>query len=214
MSEVLKISEEQNLNIYQHFIDSEKGLDKLNELSYNGDRLAQQILSDYLYPIVRNHIKYSSYRLREEVVDEISQEALLKIVYSRLINYDGSAFLAKVKTIANRSIIDNYRKTNRHNQGRICYLDMVSSGEEQSFKSNVCPYIPDFQVVHTEIGPITFECLKMAFKQLNPIQKKIYRYRFYFGYTVPEISSKIEMPLGTVKSHLSRIKSKLINYID
>lgn len=57
--------------------------------------------------------------------------------------------------------------------------------------------------------------MEQAFEKLNPNQKTLILLRFYYGYSIPEISEIIEKPEGTVKSQLHRtlqfLKKKLEN---
>ena len=56
-------------------------------------------------------------------------------------------------------------------------------------------------------------CLKPAFEDLTEDQKKTLTLHFYEGYTLNEISERLQQPLGNVQHHFYRGIDRLRKYV-
>lgn len=128
--------------------------------------------------------------------DDLAQEAMLK-AYLSFSKYEGRArFSTWLFRIAYNCYFDNYR----HNFG--------SGGTPvESVQNNVpdgreCDYKFEYQQLY------------MAIANLSPMEKSVTLLFYMEEKSIKEIGAIMDMPAGTVKSHLSRARRHLKDYLE
>lgn len=123
------------------------------------------------------------------LADDLAQDACLK-AFERIATFRGGSFPAWLKTIAARMFIRRWR-----NESRIAWA----------------PELPD--EVADEIAPIAVasDCIDLdkALQVLSETEKVCVSLCVGIGMTHEEAAAELNMPLGTVKSHVHRGLVKL-----
>lgn len=121
------------------------------------------------------------------IAEELAQEALLRL-WQRADRYDPArgSLTTWLYRIARNLHIDRVRREPR-------WLDVQLEAEEGVFDEDV----------------VEHEQLRQRIEQLSAVQARLIRMCYFESKTHQEISEELDMPLGTVKSHLRRAFQKL-----
>lgn len=139
-----------------------------------------------------------------EDVKDMAQEVFLK-VYRNLDRFDGkSAFSTWIYRIAVNTCIDEIRKR----KGKQTYsLDAELEDEDGNYKKQFADEgaTPETEMLQKELrGEVL-----AALETLSPEHKAAVILRDIRGYSYEEIAEMIQLPLGTVKSRISRGRAQL-----
>lgn len=128
-------------------------------------------------------------------LEDIVQDAVVKILSKKdLFDPTKSAFNTWCVKVGYNACIDNIRRRQVNNRG-IEYLKTLSSGYS------------------VEITPDTIGLTHLV-NQLEEPEKAVIKLAYYKGYTHQEISEHMQIPLGTVKTRMTRAISKLRKYFE
>ncbi|MDA7977567.1 MAG: sigma-70 family RNA polymerase sigma factor [Pirellulales bacterium] len=104
-----------------------------------------------------------------------------------------------IATIARRRLIDRRRRQARRPAPDPLPVEFV--GEESS---------PDWRLETSEEAGVAQE----AFNQLRPEQQEVLKLSIYDGWSHQQIADRLEMPLGTVKTHVRRGLARVRELLD
>jgi len=151
----------------------------------------------YLYNTHRSYVHtLCKYRLIEtHLSDECTNDIFLKVLKTcHTFRFEGS-FRSWIRMVTINTIKDYNRKVKR----LIIYVDDLIDASADIIKDNM--YIDyDDKIIYTLID-------------LLPKKQKNVMYFHISGYSHKEISEKMNIHIGTVKSQFSRAKKKLLMYI-
>lgn len=126
------------------------------------------------------------------VADDLAQDTFL-IAYQKLNTYQGSGdFGAWLCSIAYRCFLQYYRKQRRQRE------------VQQQLANNVM-----VESDYYESMTAAQRDLEQAFQQLSEAEAAAITLCHSYGYSHSEIAAILELPLGTIKSHITRGKEKL-----
>jgi len=143
--------------------------------------LIYQNYSSILLNVILRVVKY------EDVSKDVLQEALLKI-WRNSDNFDphkGSLFTWLVRISRNAAIDKTRSRDFKHRQKSEQALDLVFVSDKYGNESEIESYAVR-QLIH----------------QLPENQRNLISMSFFEGYSHPEISERLSMPLGTVKTRI------------
>jgi RNA polymerase sigma-70 factor (ECF subfamily) len=131
---------------------------------------------------------------------DVAQETFIK-VYTHRKNIDPEKNIKTwIFTIATNTAYDFLRSKKRKNE--------ISLDEGSETISGLKAYYPEEGVVSD---------VEKAMEQINPEYKKVLLLFYQQGFQYQEIAEMLEMPINTVKTHISRgkedLKEKLKNYL-
>lgn len=153
--------------------------------------------NDAFSSLVRMHqAKIRSYLLRlcrnYDLADDIAQETFLT-AFHKLNSYKGEGnFSGWLFRIAHNCFLQHLRKTKRRTEITDQY------GSQQELQNE------QYESISTEQMD-----LEQAIAQLNPDETATITLCHSYGFSHREVSDILDMPLGSVKSNISRGKSKL-----
>jgi len=153
---------------------------------------------------VLNYINWKINNIEDS--EEIANDVFIK-VNNNLNNYDAnkSAFGTWLRTITNNSIIDYYRKNAKESKVQKV-SDFVNADGDETFQ-----FIADrqseagYQLENDELS----QKLLKAFRSLKPKYRKIALLYFMKDKQYNEIAEICQIPMGTVKGHIFRIREML-----
>ena len=161
----------------------------------DGDKASLRLIFDHygnvLYNIILRVVKH------EALAQDVLQEALLK-VWKNAHTYNrekGSLFTWLTRISRNAAIDKTRTKDFRQTETSNAAVDIVSISETKA---------SDNQIEQMY--------LKQVLEQLPVVQKQLIDMAYFQGYTQKEISDKLEMPLGTVKTRI-RLATKHLRSI-
>lgn len=140
----------------------------------------------------RYALQLTKYKIEAE---DLYQETILKAYTKRDLFQEGTNFKAWILKIMYHAFINNYRKIRRQNIVEAPIEDLSFCLNTESFESSAEE--------------------KIHFKDINNLINELdYSYRqpllmFSNGYLYKEISMKLNLPLGTVKSRINFARKKL-----
>lgn len=144
--------------------------------------------------------------------EDLAQEVFLK-AYKNLKNFrNDSKFSTWIYRIAYNTCIDNYRKKRL----KLLPLNKIIDEEQQEISIPSPDPLPEEQVISNEKYSLIKECIA----QLKPRYKSVIILRDIHNYSYREIAEILDIPIGTVKSDISRarallrkaLKSRLMEY--
>lgn len=166
----------------------------------NAFSLLQNKYQKIIASLIRRMIK------NEDDVEDLTQETFIK-AYNALTSYQyGYSFSSWIYKIASNTCIDFLRKK-RYNT--ISLNQQYDSNEEQEMEIPDIDSIPDMAVLSEERKNVIIE----AIENLPDNYKMIIKLRHEEELDYNEISSKLNIPLGTVKAHLFRARKILYNHL-
>ncbi len=170
------------------------------EKARNGDVSAfEKLVSLYAKKIYNYCYRMTDSR---EDAEDLAQEVFIK-VYQNLKSFKGdSKFSTWIYRIAYNTCVDRYRKNRK--------LDTVSLNygkDEDSVKIELVSNdpLPEEEVIKKE----RYRKLQACIAGLKPEYKTVIILRDIQNYTYAEIAEILQVPLGTVKSHISRARAAL-----
>ncbi len=172
----------------------------LIERAQNGDVSAfEELVSLYAKKIYNYCYRMTDSR---EDAEDLAQEVFIK-VYRNLKSFKGdSRFSTWIYRIAYNTCVDRYRKGRK--------LDTVSLNpgkNEDSVEIELVSSdpLPEEEVIKRE----RYRKLQACIAGLKPEYKTVIILRDIQNYSYEEIAEILQVPLGTVKSHISRARAAL-----
>ena len=152
-----------------------------------GDRDAFDLLIGPYVKALGGYIAYRAKNLSD--ANDILQETMLS-VWRGIGSYKGeSSFKTWAFTIARRRLADFYRKSENN-------LPLMELGE----------ILPAEDAIESSLTRMD---VKSALKKLSDTENELVYLVFHAGLRFAEISEALGIPVGTVKSRMSKIKTKL-----
>ena len=178
---------------------------RLNDISlatqvavFHNRRAFDQLVREYQSPVRRFFL--SQTMGNEALSDDLAQDTFLK-AYTHIAQYRGtSSFLTWLTRIAYNVWYDYTRKMKNEKSEEI---------NENVVTTNVEAAHSSFQIPNSSLR----QDLYTALKQLKDEERTCITLQLIDGYDIAEIARITQMKEGTVKSHLSRGKEKLANYL-
>lgn len=126
--------------------------------------------------------------------DDLAQETFIK-AWSNISSFKGlAAFSTWLYSIAYRVLCDHYRSRKE--------IEILDTAQADLFYRDEQPDLADDYDLY------------VALKQLKPDERTCILLFYREDLTVAKISAITGMPSGTVKSHLSRAKTKMANFLN
>ena len=167
--------------------------DLIIKISEERDEIAFSEIFDFIAPKINAY--YIQNNLSVEQAEELTQEVMSTIwLKSKLFDPEKSKFITWSFTIARNKKIDFYRKNQKN----------VANEED----------IRDFLYNENKLDDYEIEStIKDITKDLDENQKKLIKMSFFEQKSHKNISRELEIPLGTVKSRIRAILSKMQKHI-
>ena len=155
------------------------------------DKSAFNDIFDYFAPRVIGYLVGSG--SQKEIAEEIAQE-VLSMVWQKAskFNYKKGNVNTWVFTIARNKRIDRIRKNENPSYNTLDLIDALYS--KNNIQNN------DFE-----------EEIRVLQNKLNKNEKKLIKMNFFEGKSHKIISKDLEIPLGTIKSRIRKILTKIRN---
>ena len=155
------------------------------------DKSAFNDIFDYFAPRVIGYLVGSG--SQKEIAEEIAQE-VLSMVWQKAskFNYKKGNVNTWVFTIARNKRIDRIRKNENPSYNTVDLIDALYS--KNNIQNN------DFE-----------EEIRVLQNKLNENEKKLIKMNFFEGKSHKIISKDLEIPLGTIKSRIRKILTKIRN---
>jgi RNA polymerase sigma-70 factor (ECF subfamily) len=137
------------------------------------------------------------------LAEDLSQDTFLK-AFSRLDRYDPQYKLSNwLFKIAHNTVVDHLRQR----KGETLSLESLSRGEEPSAAELGDPAAGDpvENLARAEIA----QMIERAMAALRPEYRQVVVLRYHEDMSHEEIASIMDLPVGTVKSHLHRARAQL-----
>lgn len=144
------------------------------------------------------------YRMTDsrEDAEDLTQEVFIK-VYRGLKSFKGnSSFSTWIYRIAYNTCVDKYRKNKRINVVSLNSGNDEDAGEIELVSGDP---LPEDEVIQKE----RYKRLQVHIAALKPEYKTVIILRDIQNYSYEEIAQILQLPLGTVKSHISRARAAL-----
>ena len=156
------------------------------------DEMAFSDLFDFLAPKIKSY--YLQNGLTNDTAEELTQE-VMSIMWSKSDKYDPSksAVSTWVFTIARNKKVDFYRKNSRFDYNEEDIREFIYE-ENQNNKIN-----------ESEIN----DQIKIINQELDSGQQKLIKMNFFENKSHKKIAEELEIPLGTVKSRIRHILTKM-----
>ena len=156
------------------------------------DEMAFSDLFDFLAPKIKSY--YLQNGLTNDTAEELTQE-VMSIIWSKSDKYDPSksAVSTWVFTIARNKKVDFYRKNSRFDYNEEDIREFIYE-ENQNNKIN-----------ESEIN----DQIKIINQELDSGQQKLIKMNFFENKSHKKIAEELEIPLGTVKSRIRHILTKM-----
>ena len=140
--------------------------------------------------------------LNQYIDDEDESRDLVGIVFLKVYNKLSTfksfdSFGGWIRTIANRTALDYLRKP--YNKLTVTDEENIRQMSETSEGSN------EFDLVNQ----ISYDQILKEVKNLPDTARKVFKLFYLCDHSVEQISNRLNIPLGTVKSHLFRSRRKL-----
>ncbi len=153
------------------------------------------------YQGILNFINMKLHNL--EVAEELANDTFIKAMQNRhLYNSDKSSISTWLYNIAKNCVIDYYRKDNSDKYINVSNFTDESGKEMYQFTDDSRN---DIILENKELS----ESIKKAMSTLKPKYQKIAQMYFIADKPYNEIAEALEMPVGSVKSMIFRIKEML-----
>lgn len=139
------------------------------------------------------------------VVEELTSDVFLQ-VHKHLHTFDSkkASLSTWLITIANRKMIDWFRKEkNKHKTTSLSEHTDDTGKEVIQIVSN--SLTPEQEMENKRVGT----AINLAINDLSPNYKEIAEMHFLNQFTYNEICEYLDIPLGTVKGKINRIREKL-----
>ena len=162
------------------------------KITNDRDEMAFSDLFDFLAPKIKSY--YLQNGLTNDTAEELTQE-VMSIIWSKSDKYDPSksAVSTWVFTIARNKKVDFYRKNSRFDYNEEDIREFIYE-ENQNNKIN-----------ESEIN----DQIKIINQELDSGQQKLIKMNFFENKSHKKIAEELEIPLGTVKSRIRHILTKM-----
>ena len=162
------------------------------KITNDRDEMAFSDLFDFLAPKIKSY--YLQNGLTNDTAEELTQE-VMSIMWSKSDKYDPSksAVSTWVFTIARNKKVDFYRKNSRFDYNEEDIREFIYE-ENQNNKIN-----------ESEIN----DQIKIINQELDSGQQKLIKMNFFENKSHKKIAEELEIPLGTVKSRIRHILTKM-----
>ena len=162
------------------------------KITNDRDEMAFSDLFDFLAPKIKSY--YLQNGLTNDTAEELTQE-VMSIMWSKSDKYDPSksAVSTWAFTIARNKKVDFYRKNSRFNYNEEDIREFIYE-ENQNNKIN-----------ESEIN----DQIKIINQELDSGQQKLIKMNFFENKSHKKIAEELEIPLGTVKSRIRHILTKM-----
>ena len=162
------------------------------KITNDRDEMAFSDLFDFLAPKIKSY--YLQNGLINDTAEELTQE-VMSIIWSKSDKYDPSksAVSTWVFTIARNKKVDFYRKNSRFDYNEEDIREFIYE-ENQNNKIN-----------ESEIN----DQIKIINQELDSGQQKLIKMNFFENKSHKKIAEELEIPLGTVKSRIRHILTKM-----
>ena len=162
------------------------------KITNDRDEMAFSDLFDFLAPKIKSY--YLQNGLTNDNAEELTQE-VMSIMWSKSDKYDPSksAVSTWVFTIARNKKVDFYRKNSRFDYNEEDIREFIYE-ENQNNKIN-----------ESEIN----DQIKIINQELDSGQQKLIKMNFFENKSHKKIAEELEIPLGTVKSRIRHILTKM-----
>lgn len=168
----------------------------LIEEAKHGSKKAFKALYDKYYRLIR-YIIFDATK-DEELTADLTSVTFVK-AYERLHYFvETISFEAWLKTIAINTVIDHFRREkNKQNS--------YSIDDEDNTIQIPTDNDPETDFIKSE----SIEILKCALTRLRTKYRRLLELRYFDNLSYEELSAKLGIPVGTVKSDLNKAKHKL-----
>ncbi len=179
----------------------QKEIDRYIKLSLEGDRDAfASLFNEYGSSVKQMLISLSG---NDFDSNDLMQETFIK-AFLNLDKYNKNyTFRCWLLSIAKNTFIDYVRRRSAQS-----YKSMLNYNDINDIIDD------DIDVIETDVK----ELVAIQIENLPPKYRKIVELRYYIGYDYSTISQILNIPEGTVKTHLyrakSRLKEEIIKYIN
>jgi RNA polymerase sigma factor (sigma-70 family) len=158
--------------------------------------------------LVRPELEYLyrlAWRFTASVADaeDLVQDVLLKL-YPRTQEMLG---IQRLRPWLARVLYHQYVDSVRQ-RARLPVLQLVGGGDGEDDPLDKVPSTRDGPEEHTERGGMR-DLILNALRQLNPEQRAVVTMHDVEGYSLEELATMLETPLGTLKSRLHRARQRL-----
>ena len=162
------------------------------KITNDRDEMAFSDLFDFLAPKIKSY--YLQNGLTNDTAEELTQE-VMSIIWSKSDKYDPSksAVSTWVFTIARNKKVDFYRKNSRFDYNEEDIREFIYE-ENQNNKINESDINDQIKIINQE---------------LDSGQQKIIKMNFFENKSHKKIAEELEIPLGTVKSRIRHILTKM-----
>lgn len=173
----------------------------MEQLNFN------QIYSDHKKK-VGQYVKSKVYP-HTECADEIVNDTFLK-VYQNLETFDPSKsqLFTWIMNIAKNTLIDYFRAIKLEKESKSNYLD--NKHQTDAMYNLNSDSTADGSMIYNE----SIEAVKRAIKKLDGNMQTIAELRYFKQYQYDEIATELNIPMGTVKVSLNRIKTFLVKHTE
>lgn len=168
--------------------------------------IIKQILSGNInkFSIIQNKYYYLIFSLVKKIIkdpddiEDIIQETFIK-AYSKLITYNNDhSFSSWIYKIASNNCIDFIRR-----KKKLSYDNIIDEyNAEEGFQIEDITFMPDKDIMNTERSKI----IKDTIKHLPDRYKLLIKLRYEDELKCEDIATQLNIPLGTVKTHLFRAR--------
>ena len=162
------------------------------KITNDRDEMAFSDLFDFLAPKIKSY--YLQNGLTNDTAEELTQE-VMSIMWSKSDKYDPSksAVSTWVFTIARNKKVDFYRKNSRFDYN------------EEDIREFMYEENQNNKIKESEIN----DQIKIINQELDSGQQKLIKMNFFENKSHKKIAEELEIPLGTVKSRIRHILTKM-----
>ena len=174
-------------------MENEILLKLVNKISKDRDQLAFSKLFDFLAPKINSYFIKNS--LNYELSEELTQEVMSTIwIKASLYKHEKSKFITWVFTIARNKKIDFYRKSKKNDFNEEELRAFMYQNEDV-----------DSYDIEDSVNKIN--------KELDESQQKLIKMNFFEQKSHKKIAEELEIPIGTVKSRIRTILTKMNKFL-
>lgn len=141
-----------------------------------------------------------------ECIGELTNDTFMK-VFNHFEKFDGkdASINTWIMQIAKNKLIDHYRKENKERQVKYNSYDNYIDSDGKEFFQPTNGQSVESQFIKKE----RLERMQKALLALNPKNRRIANFYYNHGLKYNEIAQKMDIPMGTVKGNINRIKTQL-----
>lgn len=142
------------------------------------------------------------YYIRDEDESRDLTNIVFLKVYNKLSSFDSyESFGGWIRVIASRTALDYLR--NVHNKLTVTNDELIGLMGESSGDH-----------IDTDlVNQISYEQILEQVEKLSDTARRVFKLFYINGLTVEQISNRLDVPKGTVKSHLSRSRQRIKNQL-